>query len=217
MPQMIQLETLHAAAGKAKGGFLSQVWKWWNPDCRGRLSWNAWERTHCPDTLSEPSTAADTEVKQINPFVKEQSDINNVLSVCTASSMLFVGRSVHNCHVQNQSPLSIPVCWQQLLSHQTQNNELHNVFFKGKPALLRVNSREEESDVSMEANIKTPAGGALKITRALGWEEFSSHIPFPITILFPNSPCFSSCHSCFLSLLLSSSTTRLEESLPITS
>lgn len=34
--------------------------------------------THCIDILSEPSAAEDTEVKQINPFTKEQADVNTV-------------------------------------------------------------------------------------------------------------------------------------------
>lgn len=203
-------------SGESKKMFFTQVSKWWNLDFRGRLSGNAWEITHCIDILSEPSTAEDTEIKQINPFSKEQADVNTVHNVCKVNSMLSTGRSVYNCCVQNQSLLLIPMCWHLILSHQNENNKLHQAFFKGRPVFFRVNSREEESDVSVEANIKTHAGEALKITWALGGEESRSHTAFSITLPFLNNPCFSSCHSCFLYLSLYSPMPKLEESLNIT-
>ena len=180
---------------------------------QGKAFLKCLRNNHCVDILSEPSTAEDTEVKQINPFTKEQADVNTVHNVCKVNSMLSTGRSVYNCCVQNQSLLLIPMCWPQLRSHRNQNNILYQAFFKGRPVLFRVNSREEESNVSMEANIKTHAGEALKITWVLGGEESRSHTAFSITLLFPNNPRFSSCHSCFLYFSLYSSMPKLEESL----
>lgn len=194
---MIQLETLRAAEGKAKKVLFSQVSKWWNLDCRERLSWNAWEITHCIDILSESFTAEDREVKQINPVTKERAELNTVHNVCKVNSLLSIGRSVYNCCVQNQSPLSIPVCWQQLLSHWSQNNKSHQAFFKRRHASFRVNCTEEESNVRMGSNFKTHSGKALKIAWALGGKESRSHTDFS-TILFPNKIHLCSGNSHFL-------------------
>lgn len=195
---MIQLETLRAAEGKIKQDPFSQVSEWWNLDCRGRLSWNAWEITHCIEILSESFTAEDREVKQINPVTKERAELNTVHNVCKVNSLLSIGSSVYNHCVQNQSPLLIPMCWQQVLSHWSQNNKSHQAFFKRRPASFRVNCIEEESNVRVESNFKTHSGKALKIAWALRGEEPRSHTDFSITLLFPNNIHLSSCNSLFL-------------------
>lgn len=184
--------------GKKENNSFSQVSKWWNLHCRGRLSWNAWEITHCIDILSESFTAEDREVKQINPVTKERAELNTVHSVCKVNSLLSIGRSVYNCCAPNQSPLLIPTCWQQLLSHWSQNNKSHQAFFRRRPASFSVNCIEEESNVRMESNFKTHSGKALKIAWALRGEESRSHTDFSITLLFPNNVCLSGCNSHFL-------------------
>lgn len=90
------------------------------------------------------------------------------------------------------------MCWQQLLSHWSQNNKSHQALFKRRPASFRVNCIEEESNVRMESNFKTHSGKALKIAWALGGEETRSHTDFSITLLFPNNIHLSSYNSHFL-------------------
>lgn len=126
-------------------------------------------------------TAEDREVKQINPITKEWAELNTVHNVCKVNSLLSIGRSVYNCCVENQSPLSIPMCWQQLLSHWSQNKKSHQAFFKRRPASFRVNCAEKKSNVRMKSNFKTYSGKALQIAWALGGKSPE------VTLIFPNS------------------------------